>query len=518
MIERLRAWFLRGLPSLGDVTNDTVRQQIANLSAQQQLAAARLHHHIVFVEALRQFSDGIIPTHSMATASGDTLRETLRAIIREGAGLSAQPPPISTLDDGWSEFEFVLLNRRLLRPCFEKLVRKTVLFAGQAYYNSWYLSRALRQLGWKADVLNWDTDPSTQIYYHGHDVKFSSAGPDELANHLEFLLRAIYAYDVFHFSNAHGLCFGFLLEHAIAERFGTHREIFLLKDLGKKIVYSNNGCRDGVSQTSFASWGEVPVCSICRWRNEPTVCSDARNLEWGRFRNAVADFQCLLGGNRADFNVAPTVHEVPEFYCLDTEFWRPDLEIPEQFKLPLLPPGGVRFYHGVGHRASRTDDEGITIKSTHIYRPVIEGLRQRGYVIEMVEPTDVPNRDVRFYQAQADVFLDMLTYGFVGATAREAMMLGKPVVAYLRPEWMDSVRREIPEYADELPIVRATPETIESVLIDLIEHRDKRHEIGRRSREFAVKWHSSEAAGRRFDEIYGRLLAGDPQLLDLAAR
>ena len=33
-----------------------------------------------------------------------------------------------------------------------------VLYAGQSYYNTWYLSRALRKLGWRADVLNWDTN------------------------------------------------------------------------------------------------------------------------------------------------------------------------------------------------------------------------------------------------------------------------------------------------------------------------------------------------------------------------
>ena len=474
--------------------------------------------HEAAYRALTDYAAGVALNTDRSPELALTGATELRRLVRAAAGLPRRAGAKESFDDGLREFKFLFEHRHLLRPAFERLAGRRVLFVGQAYYNAWYLSRALRAHGWFAEVLNWDANPATQIYYHGEDHRFTGTDPDETARNLAFYLASIYLYDVFHFSNAHGLCFGTPFEQAIAARFDRHREIFLLKDLGKKIVYSNNGCLDGVSQTSFAAWGEVPVCSICRWRNEPTVCSDARNLEWGRFRNAVADFQCLVGGNRADFNVAPTVHEVPEFYCLDTQFWRPDLEIPEQFTLPPLPPGGVRFYHGVGHRASRTDDEGVTIKSTHVYRPVIERLRQRGYVIEMVEPTDVPNRDVRFYQAQADVFLDMLTYGFVGATAREAMMLGKPVVAYLRPEWMDSMRREIPEYADELPIVDATPDTIESVLIDLIEHPEKRREIGRRSRAFAVKWHSSETAGRRFDEIYSRLLAGDPQLLDLAAR
>lgn len=447
----------------------------------------------------------------------DRQSRAFRRELRKLAGLPAQLPS-DLLQDGLAEFQYLLANHQMLRPAFEKLAGRRVLFVGQAYYNGWYLSRALRRLGWSADLLNWDTNPATQIYYHGDDFRFTGDTPDEVVHNLAFFLEAIYKYDIFHFSNAHGMCFGFPLEQAIARRFSRHAEIYLLRDLGKKVVYTNNGCLDGVSQTSFASWGETPVCTICRWRNDPAVCSDERNLDWGRFRNAVADYQCLLGGNRADFNLAPTVHEVPEFYCLSPDIWRPDLAIPHQFRLAPLPPQGVRLYHGIGHRSSRTDDDGVNIKCTHIYHPVIERLRQEGYVLDLLEPTDIPNRDLRYVQVQADIFLDMLTYGWVGATAREAMMLGKPVVAYIRPEWLESLRREIPAYADELPIVNATAETVESVLRDLIDHPEKRREIGRRSRAFAVKWHSDDAGGRRFDEIYSRLLKGDLQLLETSPR
>jgi hypothetical protein len=44
--------------------------------------------------------------------------------------------------------------------------RPSVLFAGQSYYHAWYLSRELRKLGWRADVLNWDVAPDAQGFYH----------------------------------------------------------------------------------------------------------------------------------------------------------------------------------------------------------------------------------------------------------------------------------------------------------------------------------------------------------------
>src|SRR5690606_38495366 len=93
-----------------------------------------------------------------------------------------------------------------------------------------------------------------------------------------------------------------------------------------------------------------------------------------------------------------------------------------------------------------------------------------------------------------------------GATAREAMMLGKPVICYLRTEWLESMRREIPEYVKELPVINATPETVYDVLTDLIRNPAKRREIGERSRAFALKWHSAAAGAGRFDRIYRELL------------
>ncbi len=459
-----------------------------------------------FAEQLTQVprGGGVLPV-----AAADDLSQQLRRWVRTQAGLTPEAHGQETIDDLLLEIEFLRSQKQRLRPLFQRMVGKRVLYAGQAYYNAWYLSRALRPLGWRADVLNWNTEPTAQIYYHGEDVRFTGEEPYELCRDLRFYVAALYAYDIFHFSNAHGLCFGFPLQSLMRQHFGMRAEIYLLKALGKIVVYTNNGCLDGVAQTSFAKWGPESACASCRWRDQPTVCSDARNLEWGAFRNQVADYQCLLGGNRVDYNRAPTVHEVPEFYCLDPDIWHPDLTIPAPHKLPAQPAGTVWLYHAVGNKVERTSDDGVNIKSSHIYLPLVEKLKREQIPVAMLEPTGIPNLEVRFLQAQADIFLDMLTFGWFGANIREAMMLGKPVICYIRPEWLESVRLELPEYADTLPIVSATPATVEAVLRDLIADPEKRRAIGRRSREFALKWHSAAAGGQRFDAIYTKLLIGD---------
>lgn len=386
-----------------------------------------------------------------------------------------------------------------------------VLYVGQAYYNAWYLSRTLRELGWQADVLNVDPNEHDQIYYHGEDFTLPhKGGLRKWLAWLHFYLRAVRSYDIFHFSNAHNLRLmpdppAWVVARWLISRLPTGWEIKLLKILGKKIVYTNNGCLDGVAQSSFRQWPPEPVCDICRWRDVPAVCSDERNLAWGKFRNSLADYQMIIGGNRKDYNIDPRVHEMPGFFCLDPDFWSPDLLIPTNYRLPL-PKDTIKLFHAVGNFDLRTMAGNRNIKSTHIYIPLVERLKTEGYNVELIFFQDVPNTKLRYYQAQADIFVDMLTFGWFGALAREGMMLGKPVVCFLRPQWLDNIRRELPEYVDDLPVVSATPQTIETVLKDLLDHPQKRQEIGRRSREFAVKWHSAEAGAKQVDRIYLELL------------
>src|SRR6266576_3948300 len=153
-----------------------------------------------------------------------------------------------------------------------------VLYVGQSYYNTWYLSRALRKLGWKADTLNFDPEESNQIYYHGEDFRFHYRNRLDVLRHLKFYLKSVSSYDIFHFSGKWGLHYLHDFDQLFKSVLPQRWDIKLLKKFGKKIVYSNNACMDGVSQSSFRTWKPEPVCDICPWRDMPTICGDENNL------------------------------------------------------------------------------------------------------------------------------------------------------------------------------------------------------------------------------------------------
>ncbi len=378
-----------------------------------------------------------------------------------------------------------------------------VLFVGQCYYNNWYLSRELRKRGWRADVVNWDENPESQMYYHGEDILFSRKTLRECIRQVWFYLLSLFKYDVFHFSNKGGIRFGFVIPYLLKIIGLDKWDIRLLRLFRKKIVYTNNCCPDGFAQTTFSKWG---VCDICAWKNRPDVCSDQDNLAWGQFRNSVVDYHCMLFGNRDDYNNDSKVHEAPWAYSLDKNFWNPDLLVPSNYLLPFR-ESTIKLYHSVGNFDSRSHGKNAqTIKSTHIYFELVERYKKEGLDVEMIFFKDVPNKKLRYYQAQADIFLDMLTYGFFGANVREAMMMGKPAVCFLRPEWLESMRKEIPDYVDELPVVNATPDNVYEIVRDLIVNREKRLEIGRRSRIFAEKWFASDVAATEAERVYLSLL------------
>lgn len=103
-----------------------------------------------------------------------------------------------------------------------------------------------------------------------------------------------------------------------------------------------------------------------------------------------------------------------------------------------------------------------TSKGSHYIVEAIRHLEER-YPIEFILLQEMNHEEVLEQLSKADIVVDQLLCGDYGLLAVEALNAGAVVVANVNEE----LRKAYPE---KLPIVQADPDTIESVLEDLILH------------------------------------------------
>src|SRR5215208_476122 len=104
--------------------------------------------------------------------------------------------------------------------------------------------------------------------------------------------------------------------------------------------------------------------------------------------------------------------------------------------------------------------------------------------------------DVRRALEAGDVYVDQLLLGWYGGTAVEAMALGRPVIAYLHD---DDLARIPPEMRRDLPIVSATPTTLEAAIETAFARRE---ELAERGRAYVERWHDPAAIAARTKAAY----------------
>jgi len=379
--------------------------------------------------------------------------------------------------------------------------RRSVLFVQPAYYNYYYLAQALRARGWDAVTLCTEApDSPHRRFYHGEDMDIFH--PDPLEHRR--LLCEFFAENADRFGIVHTYGVGVL--SLFADNHDTDNafeavpwDILEWKRRGTLVGYSHNGCLDGVSQTAFRAWSPT-MCANCVWRERPDICSDSRNLAWGRKVTSLVDLFCTETDPPLDYKSSPNAFRAPLTYALDPDIWHPDLTVPDRLKRPRK-PGEVVVYCALGNQSTRSKD-GRNVKGTGAVQAAIDQLRSEGIDTRLDFVHDVPSIDNRFIQVQADIIVDQLNYGRYGALAREGMMLGKPVVGRVNK---DDGGRPATQCILETPIVHADETSVVDVLRDLVLNASKRAEIGRASREHAIKWWSADRLAERFEQVYDHI-------------
>jgi hypothetical protein len=383
-------------------------------------------------------------------------------------------------------------------------MRRSVVFLHHSYYHFYYLAQALRRRGWDAVTVSLEAPGGPHAnFFHGEDVNLYSPDCSQFTYNLEeFFAHAKKRFGLLHFAGDGHMSF---FPHYYAS--DEPPDIMEWRALGHKIAYTISGCNSGVAQSSVTQWSRTDggsVCDKCPWQQEPSVCSDAKNLAWGQKVDQFCDVIFTEASPALDYQASAKAVREPTTMCLDPSFWRPDLPVPQRFRIPRN-DRELLVYHAFGNMDARTRN-GRNIKGTGVVRAAVERLQAEGVPVRLVFVTGMKNVEVRFMQVQCDVIVDQLNYGRYGATAREGMMLGKPTVCYIN-------RNEPrPEHAlacmGELPLVSATEHTIYEVLRDLLLDPAKRAAIGQASRTYALKWHSADACAERYERLYDDVMNG----------
>lgn len=126
------------------------------------------------------------------------------------------------------------------------------------------------------------------------------------------------------------------------------------------------------------------------------------------------------------------------------------------------------------------------IKGSQFINPVLEKLDRQGK-IRCLRPDMVKHREVRSLVERADIVVDQILTGSYGVAAVEAMAAGRVVVGNVSSE----VRALV---GDEVPIVDASPASMEATIVRVIEDPSQATEVARRGVDYVTKWHSGEAA------------------------
>lgn len=137
-----------------------------------------------------------------------------------------------------------------------------------------------------------------------------------------------------------------------------------------------------------------------------------------------------------------------------------------------------------------------SVKGTHLVEPVLQRLHNRG-VVDYRRISGVPWSRMPEVFGEADVVLDQFRLGSYGVAACEAMAAGRIVVGHVLPD----VRRAVLAATGlPLPVVEATPASLESVLLELASNPHATRDVAERGREFAIAVHDGRLSARLLTE------------------
>jgi glycosyltransferase involved in cell wall biosynthesis len=140
-------------------------------------------------------------------------------------------------------------------------------------------------------------------------------------------------------------------------------------------------------------------------------------------------------------------------------------------------------------------------KGTNFIIDAVHELIDDGYNIELRLIENLNHSQLMSEYKQCHVFVDQILAGWYGTAAIEAMAFSKPVVAFLRENYLDCV-----EYGFNIPIINANPDNFKEVFLRevILKKRDLKN-IGVNSRLFVEKVHCSKKVTQQLIDLYNQM-------------
>lgn len=370
---------------------------------------------------------------------------------------------------------------------------KRVCFFRPDYHATFAYVIPLQERGWKVDIVA-PAETPTQLLYSKSGINLKTDYGEvrsRLTGYLT-LIRLAKNYRFFIYYGKPPLLYLWvpkLLKRFFKEDFSI--ELAILRLLRRKLIYLPSGCLETLPKVKFSLLDEGNVCGNCGYWDR---CNDETNE--ANFRLIRKYFLYGFSDGSVESSEYPT--RVFPWKSIDLELWSPALEVPADFRLAQT--SAIRIMHSNWLEESGRNWEGRNIKGTPYVVKAVERLKAEGHDVEYIFASDLHIADVRFVQAQADIVVEQLIYGWWGSTGVETMALGKPVVCYLRKEWKANFLRNFPEH-ESLPIVEADTETIYDALKELVLDENLRKKKGRESRDFAERHFSPEINSKKLESL-----------------
>jgi glycosyltransferase involved in cell wall biosynthesis len=270
-----------------------------------------------------------------------------------------------------------------------------------------------------------------------------------------------HTFDVFHF-------------HFHTTFAPDHADVALLASLGKRIIFHLHGC-DIRDPRRVRVEQPLSACSECTY-----PCMVPIKLRLPQTIRQYADAVLVATPDLLEF--VDGAHYLPN--PIDPIPW-------ERLRTPTIhtrpPDEGWVVVHAPSNRE---------IKGTRHVEAAVAALRAEGLPVRLRLLEGLSRAELYQACAGADVAVDQVLVGWVGLFALEMMAMGKPVVAYIRPDLQGML--------EGMPVVHADPSSLADTLRGLLLAPERRADLSARGPTYVREHHDPDAFCRRLLELYGR--------------